>query len=261
MRLWRSQRMIPYLDAQMCVSRCDLESRTRAPVLNASQLPATVRLWRALTQRATLCLDVGASYGAFTLAGHYNHNRCFAFEPHDGVVRYLAKSIQTHPNQGRITVFPMAVSDRTSDATFFLDRRKSGCSSLHISPRFRSRPRMVSVETIRLDDIRRAGDELVLLKTDTEGHEAQVLDGACQLLTHPIVGISEYSPDLLAAAGVNPCEFLRSLTERFDCWIIHDKPVEFITRINGNIPTGGNIVYTNQPELFAWALSAIGDQS
>ena len=182
-RLWTRQR--PYLHGPMIVRRWDLEYRGTPGLRTAADLPLSVQLWCALLDAGpTLALDVGASYGAFTLAGRYlRGSRCLAFEPHPQVVRCLRQSVREHPDAERITVYAAAVSDVTAPGWLQIDTLKSGCSSLHAHPRRRGPLTRQAIARLRLDQavVRRPG-EACLLKSDTEGHEVQVLLGARGLL-------------------------------------------------------------------------------
>ena len=254
---WRLQRAgvrtVPFLESLMTVQRRDLEQRDRGPLLDGAHLPATLRFWRTLTQHTPqVVIDVGANVGAFTLAGRYAEGTvCHAFEPNPDLVRWLARSIETHPDHARITLHPVAVSDRPGAVTLGIDTRKSGCSSLHQSPRFRGAVQHVTVDAVRLDDVCTvpAGARL-LLKTDTEGHELQVLSGAPRLLDTPdLIGITEYAPDLLAAAGTHGPDVLAILS-RFHLFWLRDKPtagLEPIADRSAAASRTGNLVYATDP--------------
>ncbi len=62
----------------------------------------------------------------------------------------------------------------------------------------------ISVPVVQLDDFVKEGERVWLLKSDTQGHEVQVLKGAHKLLSeHRIELIHiEYSPGLLEVSAV-----------------------------------------------------------
>lgn len=253
-------REVPYLESVMTVRRWDLEQRSRQPLLEEQQVVASVRLWRAITRCAPrLAVDVGASYGAFTLAGRYaERTRCVAFEPNPDVWQCLEASVHTHPDAERIALHRLATSDCAGTIDFRIDTLKSGCSSLHQSPRFRGAVKTISTEVTRLDDffssqLPRSGD-LLLIKTDTEGNDFRVLLGAKRLLEScNVVGLCEFAPDLLDASGSSPAEFFGFLAARFQLWRVYDKPLPRLQRIHATdryvADLAGNLVYATDANL------------
>lgn len=252
-------REVPYLESTITLNGWDLEQRGRQALQDESQLPASVRLWRAASRLGpNLVVDVGANVGAFVLAGRYGgRTRCFAFEPNPDIVACLGQSVGTHPDAARITLRRAAVSDQAGTIEFNIDTLKSGCSSIHASPRFRGPTKTITADLVRLDDvIPFAGTApFLLIKTDTEGNDFRVLKGAEHLLASStrVIGFCEFAPDLLGAAGTSPGEFLRLLSGRFHLWWVHDKPAARLEAIPSTAYASaaswtGNLVYSNDAD-------------
>lgn len=262
-------REVPYLESTITLNGWDLEQRGRQALQDETRLPASVRIWRAATRLGPdLAVDVGANVGAFVLAGRYGGvTRCFAFEPNPDIMAGLEQSVSTHPDAARITLRRAAVSDQAGTIKFNIDTLKSGCSSIHSSPRFRGPTKTITADLVRLDDVVPFSGAVpfLLLKTDTEGNDFRVLKGAEQLLASStrVVGFCEFAPDLLGAAGTSPGEFLALLTGRFHVWWVHDKPAPRIEAIQPSAygdaaRLTGNLVYSNDAETVLSLAAAVG---
>jgi len=263
-------REIKYMGRIMFVCPADLEGDHLVDIVNEENLPTPVRIWREVTRRQPkICIDVGSNYGLFTMAGHYSSKTvCYAFEPNPNVYEYLLKSVHSHPDRFHIKTKQVAVSDRTGETKFNVDIVKSGTSSLYSSPRFRAAIRRIRINTISLDDFltqtRLNFGGLVLIKTDTEGADYRVLRGGLKFLTHArqLLGICEFAPDLLEAAGTPPVVFLDFLRRHFALWEITDRPVPRIISLSSvSLDVMGlkirNILYSNDPKFVRSVASSL----
>lgn len=263
-----SQRELAYLESRIFVTSTDLEQRSRKPVRLEEEIAPTIRIWRELSRRGfDLCLDVGANYGAFTLAGRYDAGaRCMAFEPNALVRDCLARSVDTHPDRERIEIVPLVVSDADGDVEFHIDTLKSGCSSIHESPRFRGALSTVRVRATTLDAMARERGwrpKRLLIKTDTEGNDFRVLQGAGSLLAGAgeVAGLCEFAPDMLAAAGSDPAVFMKFLTDRYETWVVTDKPAPALTRVGDAASAAAataNLAYCSRAGLIEALAHAAG---
>lgn len=262
------KRELAYLESRIFVTSTDLEQKSRASIEDERAVAATIRIWREVSRRGfDLCIDVGANYGAFTLAGRYGAgSRCIAFEPNGLVRECLTQSIATHPDRARIEVVPMVASDAAGEVEFHIDTLKSGCSSIHESPRFRGAVSTVRVPATTLDamrDSRGWRPERLLLKTDTEGNDFKVLTGGSTLLASAaeVVGMCEFAPDMLQAAGSDPGRFMQYLADRFEVWSVADKPAPALRRVTNPSAAAAdtaNLAYTSQPGVIAELAASLG---
>lgn len=140
-----------------------------------------VRLWSELARilDPSVLIDVGANYGEVLLSqvAYRPDARLVAVEPNLRIAAALRRSLEAAGWDDAL-VMPLAASDELGISTLRADPRSSGNSSLD---------RQVGgtpVVTARIDDlIAVTARDNLLMKIDVEGHEAQVLDGAIELLS------------------------------------------------------------------------------
>ena len=66
-----------------------------------------------------------------------------------------------------------------------------------------------------MDDLVPSGEDILLLKTDTQGSELSVLKGAVQLLARRVHFLMvEFSYGLMGASGTDPIELLHFIYDR-----------------------------------------------
>jgi len=145
--------------------------------------------WRLLVS-GDVALDLGANIGFSTLLMALRvgeGGRVEAFEPMPEVYKDLQANVklfeQTHRG-GKITLHPVAVSDKAGVATFVLPSffaRNRGIGHLaHVPPT--AEESGFPVELVRLDDVLKDAPRVALMKVDVEGHEAAVFAGAEAML-------------------------------------------------------------------------------
>lgn len=148
------------------------------------------RLMAKVIKPGDIVYDIGANVGSYTilaslLAG--KAGKVFAFEPLPENVRYLTRHVELN-NLQNTTVFNAAVWKEAGTVKFqgTADRVTS-----HISD-----DGSIEVETISLDDKVSSGElpPPNVLKIDVEGAEAEVLEGATNILqTHkPIIFLATH---------------------------------------------------------------------
>jgi FkbM family methyltransferase len=141
-------------------------------------------LFLRYARTADVVLDVGAAEGVYSLgaAAVAPEAKVVAAEPGGPQLRRLNGNLELNPRLAeRITVLPVALSDRDGTAEFF--QLPGGTSSLN--PDFRSNAVPRTVEVGRADELVAPlldGRRLDLVKVDTESTEPEVLGGMVELL-------------------------------------------------------------------------------
>jgi FkbM family methyltransferase len=136
-----------------------------------------IRFVRKLAFPGMRSIDIGASYGLYTLAlarGSGPDGRVFSFEPTPDTADCLAKSLLMN-GCDTVTLQRLAVSSRTE--TRLLAVRQSSEYNALLSADAASGG--IPVATVRLDDLLDTfGDRIDFLKMDAEGEEEGIIDGA-----------------------------------------------------------------------------------
>lgn len=199
-----------------------------------------------------LVLDVGANRGQYAqkLRKLGYQGTIFSFEPQQDVRDEAAKAAEVDANW---TVFPaMAISDREDRVT--LQRSaEDDMSSLHdqtelhkqVSPSSAVQ-HLETVNSYRLESLladHDVADRRIMLKSDTQGHESQVLDGLGNWIDHlsmiqlelPLSPLYEHTVpwnemiDRLGKAGyelhgLKPGYFERKIARLLECDAVFVRP-------------------------------------
>jgi FkbM family methyltransferase len=126
-------------------------------------------------------IDLGANIGAATLdwANQFREASIYAYEPNPGTTQTLRSNIEVNRLTDRVTIYDEAVGRENGEARLW-----SNVPSLLVSGYGDSPPssggELIHVPMVDLNEVvRRIGsDEVDLLKIDTEGAEADILEGA-----------------------------------------------------------------------------------
>lgn len=149
------------------------------------ELPLSELIWRSL-KGANKFIDVGTNVGYFPMLALANKNfsgEVHCFEPHPELFKVASKNISSAKNSSRARLNNFALSSSEGQTTLYIPNefdKNEGIASLE-KPQGNS-VREITVQMKRLDDLKIEGHNLVL-KVDTEGHEAQVFLGAQELLS------------------------------------------------------------------------------
>lgn len=188
-------------------------------------------VFQRLVEPGDVVYDVGANIGIYTriLAQWFEASKVFAFEPMPQNVQLLRANVALGGLTDRVEIFPMALSNRDGQEALQIDDVRSTTAVLDSvsggepsagRSHFGLPPRTVPVQVGRLDtlvqDCRLPVPHVV--KIDTEGAEALVLEGATELLRqhHPRLAIATHGPeparatlDLLTDLGYGSYGFAR----------------------------------------------------
>jgi FkbM family methyltransferase len=129
-------------------------------------------------------LDIGANIGFYTLRQAMAvgpTGRVYAFEPNPSAFDLLTSNVQDNALEW-VTCVPKAVSNNREDARLWLSRRWTSTASLFHDTR-RTGESGIFVASLTLDEFveKQKIDRIHLLKMDTEGAEAIIVEGGLRL--------------------------------------------------------------------------------
>ncbi|MDP1955365.1 MAG: FkbM family methyltransferase [Polaromonas sp.] len=136
----------------------------------------------------SILLDIGAHKGywsenaASLLRYHKAQGHVHAFEPTSSTYSYLAEKFL---GSQVVTANKIAMSDRSGESDFFIAGELAGTNSLLK----KDGARVETVNTMRLDDflLMHQIEHVLLVKSDTEGHDLSVLRGAAETLQKGLI--------------------------------------------------------------------------
>jgi FkbM family methyltransferase len=147
-----------------------------------------------------IVLDIGANVGdwAQPLLDEVHRRRLtnlelHAFEPVPETFTVLSNRLQQHPLQRHLHLACTAVSSRQGTAQMSIYQRLGGTNSLYADPLMPEETN-VSVETTTVDAYCAANEirTIHLMKSDTEGHDMEVLRGAERLFDEERIMVCQF---------------------------------------------------------------------
>lgn len=144
------------------------------------QLKLMRRAFGALDDVDTF-LDVGANLGVYSvfLGNSGACRRMIAFEPGPATFRELSANLDLNfGGTDRVELHNAAVSAEPGEAQFDTRRSLGPGARILANAGQKAKGRVISVPTVRLDDVIADGARDAILKMDVEGHELQALAGA-----------------------------------------------------------------------------------
>jgi FkbM family methyltransferase len=143
--------------------------------------PATTRIFKNLLKAGDNVVDVGANIGYFSLLAAKlvgNKGRVYSFEPNKDNIDQLYKNSELN-NFYNIKPYMVALSNRSGQADFYLAENPTEHSLIKTN----RHDAKTTVTTAKLDDILVMNRfPIKLIKTDTEGNDLAVLQGAEQTI-------------------------------------------------------------------------------
>lgn len=159
-------------------------------------------------------VDGGAHFGRHTqamLAALGAGGKVYAVEPLPSMLKRLTALREA---DARLTIIPMALSDRTAQVSFNIVPNNPSYSGIRVAPTVAETDRVeIVVDTDRLDRLIPGDAPCRLIKLDLEGGEYQALRGAQELLvrTSPLLVFENNLLDTAALYGYDIAEFKRFL--------------------------------------------------
>jgi FkbM family methyltransferase len=140
-------------------------------------------LFKSEVTPSAMVLDVGAHLGYYTLlAGRAAGptGGVYAVEPNPDTRHILERNVDLNDMRDRVTVIPVAFSDRNGPATFYPDTDDASRSGL--APHDAAPGKSVEVETRTANSYFGADVTFSVVKMDVEGAEVRALRGMNELL-------------------------------------------------------------------------------
>lgn len=189
---------------------------------NGITQPRVVNFWKNAVEKVdpTIVFDIGLCYGEILFSTKYDNNtRLVGIEANVHLSPFILKAIKEHPNQKQINVIYALASDCNSKKDFYIDKNRSGNSSVYF---LENRPQsLINVDSITVDsmflDQASLSKETVLFKIDVEGHEWNVLEGMIQTIKgcNEFAGVIEFNFSFLERVGIDIHKYLNFLKEYF----------------------------------------------
>lgn len=168
-------------------------------------------------------LDIGANVGFFSLYASKKFNNVLAFEPTKCSINSFKKNLEMN-NIDNLSIYELALSDKSGKSIFYENPFNQGGNSLEkINTDNVKRETKdwleYEVKVAKLDDLsildKKDTEKIDLIKIDVEGHEANVLIGANNLLR-------ENNPMIFAEIGRSSENHKKILNCLPQCYIAAD---------------------------------------
>lgn len=162
---------------------------------------------RRLVRPADRVIEVGANVGYYTLIMSSligESGRLDAFEANPRVARLLRRSLGCSGRGDRVALHELIVADRAGRMPFYVSDRYGGFGNIADTGWATGDEtcRQIEREAVRLDDVF-AGQTVDFIRTDTEGAELLILNGAMDLLrrSDSVKLCIEWSVRMMSARG------------------------------------------------------------
>ncbi len=170
------------------------------------------RFIESTLHRGSVMVDVGANIGIFSLLAASLGAACHAFEASPDNCAALRRNIALNGFTG-ITVHECALSDHSGEATFYLYEERGARNNSGQNALFRrGTGREIRVPMMTLDAALRDLPQVDFIKSDVEGADFLVLQGAGEILDrfHPTIAI-EATEELAERLGGSVMQILETL--------------------------------------------------
>jgi FkbM family methyltransferase len=213
--------------------------------------PESYQAFIAALEPASCVLDVGASFGLFTLGActHATAGHVYAFEPVPAAAELLARHVRLNRAGDRVECVCAAVGDREGTCTLYVPPRTAmssfGRANVLLRPEWGDAAvTAIDVPVTTIDNFcraRRIAPDVI--KIDVEGAEVMVLRGARETLArHRPLVFCEIHPTQMEAVGSSLEEF-RSVVDDVGYTASRIGPTRpsgiFNARLTPSLPSSG----------------------
>jgi len=197
------RRVVHVNDYDLQLEAKSIDGIERQLIFNNEYEPVATSILKKYVRSGMKVIDVGANIGYFTLLLSKLVDitgTVTAFEPERNNFIALLNNIRLN-NVGNIQAIQNAVGNNHEMLSLYISSEESGEHSLIAKRHCKSEQQ---IEVVRLDDVVK---DTNVIKTDTEGNDFHVLQGAERLLTsHPLL-ITEFWPEGILKSGHTHKEF------------------------------------------------------
>jgi len=161
---------------------------------------------------STFLLDIGASFGVFSLAAAHFGGKAIAVDPSPIATRMIARQSALNRLTDKIRIIQAAVSDEGGA----VDMVNSGVfgDGYFIMSQGRAKSELTRAQAITIDQIVSQHGAPTHIKIDVEGQEAAVLRGGRKALDqHSPILFLELHTEMIASEGGDPCLALNELIQ------------------------------------------------
>lgn len=207
--------------------------------------PATTRIFKSILKQGDVVVDIGANIGYFTMLSAQLvswRGRVYAFEPDPINMKALYENMRMNKLEN-IKAYMMALGNYTGTSILYTSSKESARHSLVKTKEHDGRE---STLITKLDDMLVVDKPKIrLLKTDTEGNELAVLQGAKNtiLSNRNIILIVEVNREALEACKVTVDELWNYITITLNMTYIY-----LVNDYNDSI----ELVYSPERHLWEW---------
>ncbi|MBI9038605.1 MAG: FkbM family methyltransferase [Bacteroidales bacterium] len=129
-------------------------------------------------------LDIGSNIGTYSILLGRKGLRCFAFEPSKENFNALSKNIELNNLQEKVKIFNYGLGETNCEKEFVFNSLNTGASYVTSTPE-QNKSYNIIIKTFDsvYEDFNFRKDDKFLIKTDVEGMEPEVLEGAKSFLS------------------------------------------------------------------------------
>ena len=179
--------------------------------------PEQTEVVKKFVKAGDIVIDIGAHVGYYTLLFAQivgNKGKVYSFEPDPENFKLLKKNIEINGFQN-VILEQKAISNENEKVQLFIDKENRGENRIY-DAKMNDTNESIQVESVRLDDyFQNFKQEINFIKIDAEGSELDIFCGMTSIIgkNSNLKIITEYFPFLIKKFGVEPKEFIHSLSE------------------------------------------------
>ncbi len=177
--------------------------------------PEVCEAIRGLVQPGSVCLDLGANLGFFSVVmARTGAKRVHAFEPFPETYALLKCNVAENGCSDRVATYPCAADSGTGPARIYFAPGATNGGGMFVPASDNSdiarMHQSVKIKRIRVDDAIPASERVSFIKMDIEGSELRALRGMERILRldRPVIILEFNTVCLRVMGGIAPSELL-----------------------------------------------------